>query len=74
MGGVGGGRLKHLGLPTESDQTDLNKLTSKDRGHQKSTVFLLQEAVGLIPAASCIFRRKEFGYANSAVSIERTFC
>jgi hypothetical protein len=43
MSGVGGGKLKHLGLPAESDQTDLNQLNiKKDRGHPKSTVFFIR--------------------------------
>jgi hypothetical protein len=47
MSGVGGGKLKHLGLPTESDQTDLNQLTSKKTvGIKNPRSFLLQEAVG----------------------------
>jgi hypothetical protein len=61
VSGVGGGRLKHLGLPTESDQTDLNKLISKDRGHKKSTVFLLQEAVGFDTHGLLHFQKKGIG-------------
>jgi hypothetical protein len=41
MIGIGGGRLKYLGLPTESDQTDLKKLTSKTVGIKNPRFFLL---------------------------------
>jgi hypothetical protein len=62
MIGAGGGRLKHLGLPTESDQTDLNKLTSKKPWASKiHGFFYYKRPWVLILTASCISKERILG-------------